>query len=102
MKKSSAIKRHTYGRAYNAQQSVRRMLTLKRYTVQCTLYKSSRINKETIRAVAYFERLHESPEEDANGVALSEQFHQSRSTEQAQEAEIQELLVRLRIINYHT
>lgn len=52
--------------------------------------------------MSYFERLHESPEEDANGVALPEQFHQSRSTEQAQEAEVQELLVRLRIIHYHS
>lgn len=45
-------------------------------------------------AVSHLERLHESPEENADGVALAEEFDESGSTEEAEKAQVDEVILR--------
>ena len=40
------------------------------------------------------ERLHEGPEEDADGVALPQQLHQAGSSEQTEKADVDEVFLR--------
>lgn len=45
-------------------------------------------------AASHLERLHESPEENADGVTLAEEFDESGSTEEAEKAQVDEVILR--------
>ena len=49
------------------------------------------------------ERLHEGPEEDADGVALPEKLHQAGSSEQTEKADVDEVFLRkMRTVSKYT
>lgn len=47
-----------------------------------------------LRLRAHLEGLHEGPEENADGVTLSEEFDESGSTEEAEKAQVDEIILR--------
>jgi len=44
--------------------------------------------------IAYFERLNEGPQQDADGVALAQQFYQTRGAKQSQKSETNEAVLK--------
>lgn len=46
--------------------------------------------------MSHLEGLHKSPEENADGVTLAEEFDESGSTEEAEKAQVDEVILRRR------
>ena len=76
MKKSMAIRRMTYGKAWGETHE------------QCKVYFF------VAKDGCYLKGLDKGPEQDPDGIALSQQLHQARSPEQPEEANVDEVFLK--------
>ena len=107
MKKSMAISRQTYGSAWWEGSQTRALQVhsqqVRQAGIPASLPASPRggvgwglglLSLSAMgRAVAHLERLHKGPEKDSDGVTLTEEFDETGSSEEAEEAQVDEVIL---------